>query len=205
MGGVKPALDPFEWSDCSAGSIWMPLGDQLISSGMATRVFFMPIAVAHATARDWLPGGTAFGKLTTAIDLANRNKIKFDYAFWQQGDSDTRTPGRQYYQQMRDVIKYVSLNLKVGKWIVARGAGCAENTRKEIVNSQLTIGRQPLYRRYAGPDSSTLLPSDRSGGCGLSENGQWKMAALWAESIRAADKAEDLYQKEFLLDYFRHR
>jgi hypothetical protein len=202
-GIIKSAQDPFEWSDCSGGSSWVLLGDKLIASGIASRVVFMPIAVARAKARDWLPGGAAFGKLTSALDVAKRNKVTFDYALWQQGYSDVGLSSNEYYYSIRDALAYISVRVKIGKWIIARGTGCPGVAAKEIVHGQLMIAGRPLYSRFVGPDATRLLPSDGWEECGLNRAGQGKMASLWFDSMRAAAEADMKYQKESLLYYFR--
>jgi hypothetical protein len=166
-------------------------------------VFIMPLGVERAKAKDWLAGGIRFAKLTSAIQVANRKGIKFDYAFWYQGYSDAGRPASAYFNDAKSVIKYVTLNLKVQKWIIARGGGCPALTVGGVAAAQTSLGRQPIYGRFLGPDSADLTTSFSSGTCSLNKLGQNKMAELWAQSMREADRLNEIYQKESLLYYFK--
>ena len=87
-GIQTPAKDPFDWSDCSQGSMWIPLGEKIIQNGLADNVTFMPIGVKGTSVSDWKEGGAAFAKLSSAISMTKEKSINVDYLFWHQGSSD---------------------------------------------------------------------------------------------------------------------
>ena len=202
-GAVKPAHDPFEWADCKGGSIWIPLGKQIINAGMADRVIFMPIGLARMRARDWLADGRAVSKLSSVTNLVVGRKIRFDYALWQQGYSDRGSSGPQYISDLSKVIKNVSLNMQITKWIIAQSAGCGAAVSTHIKVAQSQIALNPLFNRFLGPDISSLSSAYRSTECNFNEIGQQKVAQLWFRSMQEADTANVRYQKESLLYYFK--
>jgi hypothetical protein len=202
-GELKPAVDPLDLAECSGGSIWIPLGQQLINSRMADRIVLVSIAVRQASVADWLPRGKVFPRLKSVVELANLKKISFDYVFWQQGYSDEPYSAERYFNDLRAVIKYVSTNIKVGGWIIAKGTGCPGIVRKGVEEAQVRMGRLPIYRRFAGPDTNRLAPTYSFGNCGLNQDGQNQMATLWAKAVFEAEKNAGRFQKESLLFYFR--
>lgn len=202
-GSEKPARDPFELADCKGGSIWVPLGQKMVETGMADRVIFMPVGVAGARARDWQAGGRAYGKLLSVMSTAKARNIKFDYAFWQEGSADIGADPAQYANDLNKAVKAISINMNVGKWIIAQGAGCGDKRGGAINAAQLHYSRSPLFNRFPGPDMSGLDSTYRSDGCYFNELGQRELAQLWFRSIVAADSASLKYQKESFLYYFK--
>jgi hypothetical protein len=202
-GNETPASDPLTWAGCSGGSVWVPVGMQLVRDGVADRVIFLPLALPVASVRDWLPGGKAFGELKSAVDLAKRKEIRFDYVFWQQGYSDNRYNSTHYFNDLRLLMRYVTTNLSVGGWLVAKGTGCPGVSTPDLVSAQDRMARMPIYRRFPGPDTTRLDPETRFGSCGLNESGQAQLATMWVKALIEAERNKELYQKEALLNYFR--
>jgi hypothetical protein len=202
-GTIKSARDPFEWADCKNGSVWIPLGQEMISAGIADNVIFMPVGLARTKARDWLEGGRAFKKLMTVIATVKQHNIKFDYAFWQPGFSDSGASEAQHVNELGRVIKFVSLNINVDKWIIAQGAGCGVSTDPDIESAQLEVAGNRLFNRFPGPNTGSLGGAYRSNTCNFNERGQRKLAKLWLGSLVRAEEESEWLQKESLLYYFK--
>lgn len=202
-GSEKPAADPFEWSDCEGGSIWLPLGEQLYASGMAERVVFMPVTVEKAKLADWLGQGSAFRKLHTAMQVVRQRGIRFDYVLVQLGASDHTSSTGAYFNRLRAIVSNVHTVDSRAKLIFARGTGCPGDHAPQIVRAQTSYAEQPLSNRFIGPDLGALSPGLFSHGCVLSEAGQRQLAIMWAKAIRTAEVDSERYRKEALLYYFQ--
>jgi hypothetical protein len=202
-GNVKFAQDPLDWSGCTDGSIWIPLGEQLIRAGIAQDVVLLPIGLPKTRVEDWSPGGKAYSLLKAALDLAERKKIRFDYALWQQGHANADFSEGRYFNNMRGVIKYVSLRTRVDRWIIAQGSGCPGMKLEGVAAADERMGTLNIYNRFPGPNTKTLDMAYRYGQCGLIKSGQYQLAKMWVKSIMDADKRASSYQKESLLYYFR--
>lgn len=185
-GEVKTASDPFEWSDCKQGAMWMPLGKLLIDTGLASKVTFMPIGIGGTTVADWQEGGAAFPKLNTALNLITQRGIKFDYAFWHQGSSDFGTVPNVYETRLAAVIKFVARNIQVEKWLVAVHSRCSGKWDRDIEAAQLRVSAPAGDNIFRGPDNNSLDDTYRFDGCHLNARGQEAMAGLWLESIKHA-------------------
>jgi len=185
-GGVKAASDPFDWADCKQGSMWMPLGKQLIDAGIASKVTFMPIGVGATTVADWQQGGRAFAKLNSAIDVVKRNNIQFDYAFWHQGSSDAGLKREVYASRLTGVLAYVSKNVKISSWLIALHSRCNGIWDREIEAAQLSISTLPGDRIFVGANNNSLDETYRFDSCHLNVKGQDAMANLWLEAIKNA-------------------
>lgn len=203
-GRIIPASDPFLWADCSQGSMWVPLGDRIISSGIAKTVTIMPIGIRGTSVSDWLPQGSAFDKLEKAISVANSRSIRFDYAFWHQGSSDVGRDPKAYARNLSQVLRHISLNLKIDKWIIARHSKCGDSFDQMISKAQYQVSMNYFARRFPGPDNNKLGEDFRFDGCHLNKAGQEKMAELWLDSIMQANKIDPSIQKESLLHFFRN-
>ncbi|MGX4640634.1 hypothetical protein [Massilia sp. SYSU DXS3249] len=201
-GREQAAADPLLLADCKGGSIWLPLGEEMIRTGFARKVVFVPIGVSNVNVHDWLQGGRAADRLSLAIKAATAMGVDFDYLLW-QGGSDKNLSGEQYIGAVRSFIRMVSLNIKIKKWVIGRGARCDKTIGGPDVDTQLRRAANPIFNRFQGPHTSTLGSEYRTGACTFTEQGQRKMAALWFESIKKADAGSDRYQKESLLHYFR--
>jgi hypothetical protein len=202
-GQEEPAFDPFEWADCDQGSMWMPLGSEIIRSKLADKVVFMPIGMSSTKVADWLQGGIAYDKLQSALKIAKKRGIKFDYAFWLQGYSNIGSNKNKYAADLSTILKSVSRNIRVGKWIIARQSGCFSSADRDISNVQRLFGHNYVFNRYEGPDSNAIENKYRFSGCDLNKEGQEEMAKLWLSSIMKAERNGAIYQKESLLQFFR--
>lgn len=203
MGNIVPAADPFVWADCTAGSMWMPLGERILAVGLANPVVFMPLGVAGTKAEDWLAGGRAFAKLQKALELIKQKDIQFEYAFWHQGTADIGTPPQQYESTVKNVIRFVNANVRVKKWLVAQHSACNGRIDVSLAQAQRKIAGNNMQNLFPGPDTNQLDAGFRSDGCHLNQKGQLRMAELWLESMRNSDRLYDLIQQETLLNLFR--
>jgi hypothetical protein len=185
-GNIVAAKDPFDWADCSKGSMWMPLGRKIIESGIVQKVVFMPIGVDSSHVQDWQEGGSAFGKLNAAIALIKEKNIKFDFVFWHQGSSDIGMSRDEYFSRLSSVATYVNANLQVGGWIVAQHSRCFGRYDEGIEAAQKMFGDSPSNKRYLGPNNNLLGDEFRFDSCHLNQKGQEEMASLWLASIRKA-------------------
>ncbi|GLS98537.1 hypothetical protein GCM10007918_58290 [Piscinibacter gummiphilus] len=202
-GAEKPAGDPFDWADCQGGAQWVPLGEALLRLGRADRVVFLPVGVQRARAADWLTDSPARTRLQAALAMARAHHMRFDYALWQQGMADAGTPRSEHATQVDAVIKSINRQVRIGKWLIARQSGCAGQPDPDISSAQLQAARDPLHRRFPGPDVDALGAAYRVDGCRLNRAGQEEMARRWVRAMGEADAEYTRYQKESLLHYFR--
>lgn len=183
-GEIKVASDPFDWADCNKGSMWMPLGKKIVESGLARKVVFMPIGVSGSKVEDWQPGGSAFYKLNSALNLALQHGINFDFVFWHQGSSDIGTEKLTYNSRLNSVIDYVNNKVKVDRWLIAVHSRCAGQYDAGIEAAQISIGSMHEKRQFFGPNTNMLGNEFRTDACHLNKSGQEKMASLWLDSIK---------------------
>jgi hypothetical protein len=201
-GNKIPSSDPFLFADCQNGSTWILLGRKIITANYARSVTFMPIGVEGMSVNDWLPGGKAFEKLSNAIIITKEKSIRFDYAFWYQGPADADPPSDQYAKKLSQVLKYISINAHVNKWIIAQYSKCRALSDNEIAKAQIEVASRNILRRFPGPNTNALGSEFRYDNCHLNFKGQEIMADLWFQSMVSADKANSAVQKESLLKYF---
>lgn len=187
-GTVKAASDPFEWADCRNGSMWMPLGKKIIEAGIARKVVFMPIGIAATKVEDWQVGGTAFGKLTSAIAQIQKRGMIFDFAFWHQGFSNSGTEKSVYINKVSSVLDYVDSKVKIDRWLIAVHSRCYDGYDRNIEAAQVVLGGMSELRRYPGPNNNLLGNEYRFDSCHLKQIGQEKMALMWLDSVKAALK-----------------
>lgn len=51
------AQDPLIWADCTEGSLWIPMGKELIERKITDQVNLLQIGVSGTKVQDWLPAG----------------------------------------------------------------------------------------------------------------------------------------------------
>jgi hypothetical protein len=185
-GSIKVAQDPFEWADCSNGSMWMPLGKRLIDGGLAKKVVFMPIGVGGSKVSDWQEGGTAYAKLNSVFGLIKDKGLHFDLALWHQGSSDIGTDPINYYDRLTDVVNNIDAHAAIGKWIVALHSRCNGSYDQKIEDTQKSFATLASTNHYLGPNNNLLGNEYRIDGCHLNQAGQEIMASMWYDSIKNA-------------------
>lgn len=191
----------FEWSDCNDGAVLMPLGEELIKSGVADRVIFMPVGVEGSGVEDWLAGGRAIEKLKLALKKTSATNTRFDYVFWQGNLVNSDMAPSDYQQSVSKVLKSVKLQANADKFIISSSANCqpAQPLKKT------TLRWDPLYNRFSGPDLLALNGDYRADQCNFNQRGYKKMAQLWVQSIAEAEALSQRYQKESVLYYFKKK
>jgi hypothetical protein len=185
-GSIKAAQDPFEWADCTKGSMWMPLGKRIIEARIAKQVTFMPIGVAGSKIADWQSGGPDFGKLNEAINLVKKNGVSFDFAIWHQGSADFGMSRNEYATRLLSIISYVNQKIPVKRWLIGVHSRCWGGYDAEIEAAQRSVADAPASNRYLGANTNTLDDSLRVDQCHLNQKGQEQAAALWLDAIQNA-------------------
>lgn len=203
-GNITPYLNSRDWADCKNGLIWMSLGKKMISSGFAERVIFMPVNLIGNQFSYWLPKGEKFNELEKALKITTANSIKFDYAIWHQESYNTSDDKGAHGNNLLNLLKFISINFSIEKWLISGYSNCKENYSKEIEFKQREIGSSFTIRRFRGPSLNELGPEYRIDACNLNKNGYEKITELWYSSIKTADSINNLIQKETLLKYFRN-
>jgi hypothetical protein len=191
----------FEWSDCNDGAVLMPLGEELIKSGLADRVIFLPVGVEGGGVEDWQDGGRAIEKLKLALTKANANNTRFDYVFWQGNMVSADVAPNEYQQSISKVLKSVKLQTNADKFIISSSVNCQANDTPR----KTTLRWDPLYNRFSGPDLQALGGDYRADHCNFNQRGYKKMAHLWVQSISEAETLSQRYQKESVLYYFKKK
>lgn len=201
-GILEIARNPLMLKNCYRGSIWLPLGKELIASKMANRVIFFNIEKPNASIDQWLPNGEMWPNIEAAMSLAQKQGFKFDYALWLQGASDVHRTSSTY--PLAKVLKLISLQIPIEKWIIARFSACYGQSNPVIERTQVhVIEGGGLLRRFAGPNINELDKRYKTDGCYLNQSGQEKVASLWLESMTRADRRNSEVQSESLLGLFR--
>lgn len=203
-GSEKPAADPLDWADCRRGSTWVPLGRQLIEAGMADKVIFMSIALSGTKASDWqTPEGKAYPKLQKAIGVLQQKGVKFDFAFWQQGDADIGGNAPRYTRSLRVAMHHIAMSVPIRTWLIAHQSSCHGKRDPKIAQAQSFAAMNYLMDHFPGPDTDALGSAERFDGCNLNQAGQEKMARAWLAAMQAARADSAKVQKESLLYYFK--
>ncbi|QWL59276.1 hypothetical protein HQ400_14300 [Aeromonas jandaei] len=203
-GKIIKARDPFIWADCKGGSMWMPLGDKIIKSHIASSVIFMPIGVGGTKVSDWLEGGETYKKLELALNLIRKKHIKFDYIFWHQGTSDIGTDPALYKKNFLRLTKIVKQAIPDNTpWLIARHSMCSGNFDQKIeaIQTDIAIG-SPFF--HEGPNNNILDEKYRFDNCHLNKLGQEKMADMWLESLKNSIKKRTSIERETLIHLFRY-
>lgn len=203
-GDEEIARDPFDWADCDKGSIWIPLGELFIESGVATRVIFMPIGVKGSSIGDWSnPNSIVFKKRLHVTSLVKHKRIRFDYALWLQGSSDVGTSPINYGQNLGRLLRSISKDIPINKWLIAQHSKCGNLFDERIAEEQLRVGSAHLLGRFLGPNINALGNEFRFDGCHFNKKGQKRVARLWFDAINESERIDNLIQKETMLYYFK--
>lgn len=188
----------FPWAICEGGAEVVAIAQRLMEDVSVDRVIFLPVAAAGTKSHDWLVGGKAFENLNSALQVAKDNNIGFDYALWQGGLVDGSVESG-YKSNVWRVMKYITLNAKVDKWIIAPSASC----QRKVNDLPIFMRRDVVLNHFAGPDIGSFAGNYRSDPCTLNALGNRKMAEQWFSTMRDADILSSRYQKESLLYYFK--
>jgi hypothetical protein len=200
-GQTVIARDPLALAGCDGGSVWVPLGQSMISARIADKVVFVPMAFDASSVDDWQVGGRAYRKLMLSVQ--NLRDRRFDYILWQKNFHEAEGATSDYFNKLRKIVRSISLNIPFDKWIIAEGLTCGDRGSLEQRKAEIQLANNPVLNRYPGPSPHQLDKKFFSTDCKLNEAGQREMAGRWLNSIIAADASSEKYQKEALLYYFR--
>jgi hypothetical protein len=202
-GAAVPARALLAEPACAEGSLWPLVGQQLARAGVATSTTFLVLAESGGKVVDWLPGGIHHFRIKAAVELARRQRTRFDYVLFQPGCADAVSDIEKQAMDLLALSKYLVRKANVRNSMVAQGAVCPRASRPLRYRGQDRIWRAPIYGRYLGPDTSALGPAYAYGSQGLNEAGQVQLATKWADAIASVEKSGSYYQRESLLHYFR--
>lgn len=172
-----PAPGVFDGSD--RGNFYPAFGDALYR---ATGVPVMIAAVGKggSFAREWLPGTECHRYLMNRIKQLGAVTA----VLWHQGESDYDTPGDEYFDTMKQIIRSTDL-----PWFVAVA------TKLYPEQPEVTQIREAQKRLAAehvalpGPDTDTLGAEYRDyTAAHFNEKGLVRHGEMWAESVLAAMK-----------------
>lgn len=184
---------------CTGTNTWTRFGEQILRMHKVEKIRFVSIGKSDLIMDELLLDGPIRTRLGTVIDDANRLHRRFDYVLVQQGES-----GSGYQYKLGRFMRMVSREVRVDKWIVAQVSGCDGVSDKKILAAQAHTGSNPLFSRYLGPNIDALGKEYRiDGKCAFNEAGERKLAALWIDAVRKADAADEIFQKESLLYFFK--
>ncbi|MDO5638395.1 MAG: sialate O-acetylesterase [Neisseria sp.] len=189
-GRRVPAKDPLLWASSDGGSLWMPLGRKILQAKLADSVTFMPIGKGGTSLENWLtPGSYVNGKMYRALEIIERNNIKFDYVFFLQGSSDVGTPMKDYATRFYTLHHIIQGRLKKSgsdpAWIIARHTRCGDLYDADIVAVQHAIGRRDNQKHYfVGPDTNPVAMRYRRDRCHLNQAGQELVSDMWLQSLK---------------------
>lgn len=198
-GSELPFRSPFSWDECADGTLLTSLGQDILRSGMADRVIFMPVGVEGSHIEDWLAGGRAQEKLKLALHEAVSKNIRFEYVLWQGALVDGMISASGYQSNVQRILKVVKMNIVVDKFIISNSI----SLRREKFSRNVMHPWDPLVGRFAGPDLSGLGNAYRSDDGNFNLLGKRKVAQLWLRSMQDANAKSLQYQKESLLYYFK--
>jgi hypothetical protein len=191
----------FAWDECAESDVLLPLGQDLIKSGMANRISFMPVGMPGTTIDDWSAGKPAYEKLKVALDIANSRNIKFDYVFWQGGIVDSERSVSNYSEGINKVMRAIKLSAKAQKFIISRSITCLDLPN----GPNVTDIWNPLANRFAGPKLADLGGEYYANRCAFNSLGNKKVAQLWVNAIVDAEVQGKSLQRETLLYYFKRK
>lgn len=198
-GSELPFHAPFAWDECTDGTLLTSLGQDILRSGMADRVIFMPVGVEGSHIEDWFAGGRAQEKLKLALHEAASNNVRFEYVLWNGALVDGPISASHYQINVQKILKVVKMSTAADKFIISKSISVG----KEKFPRSVMHPWDPLVGRFAGPDLRVLGDAYRSDDGNFNLLGKRKLAELWLRSMQDADAESQRYQKESLLYYFK--
>ena len=203
-GRVIPAVDPLSGGGgCMKGSIWIPLGERLIASGIAQEVVFVHVSANSAKVDSFKEGGELYAPLINVLRIVAEKKAKIDYALWMQGASEKGISAVSYATQLQSLIRAVESKVTVDRWLVATYSGCFGNIDPEVARAQRRLGGIYFKRMFAGPDVNSVEARYWSSSCALNRAGQQKLAEAWMPAILNSSAILKKIETETLLKFFK--
>ena len=184
-GKCHVAGSPMLGASGDGGEFLTLLADRLIDDDVYRSVIIVPSGIGGTPIALWRRNGQLNDMLLRTLKGLPPG-YKVTQVLWQQGESDflLATPPADYVASFRSLVDvlaengvdaplYISISTKCGPWTA--------NNPIAVAQRSLIDGR----RVFLGIDSDGLLGAkDRYDDCHLSESGQRKTAAAYAEAIK---------------------
>jgi len=173
----------------TAGSPWPDLGDFLVDY-LQVPVGIIPVGQGSTEVADWLPGGSYYPRITTALATTSLNGVRA--ILWHQGESDTiapATPQATYVSRLQTIIAQSRANAGYSvPWGVARASWLASTegtgAQEAIVAAQnQVIAADPLV--FGGPETNDFHLRGLTNGTGphFNDAGLQEHGRLWKEAV----------------------
>jgi carbohydrate esterase-like sialic acid-specific acetylesterase len=184
-GKCHVAASPLLGASGDGGEFLTLLADRLIKHDVYRSVIIVPFGIGGTQIAPWQRHGPLNDMLLRTLrDLPPGYRVT--QAIWQQGESDflLATPPGDYIASFRSLVDvltengvdaplYLSISTKCGPWTADNPIAAAQ---RSLIDDR---------RVFLGVDSDALLaPKDRFDDCHLSESGQRRTAAAYADAIR---------------------
>jgi hypothetical protein len=183
-GKCHVAASPLLGASGDGGEFLTLLADRLIEDDLYRTVIIVPSGIGGTQIAPWRRNGPLNDMLLRTLrDLPPGYRVT--QVIWQQGESDflLATPAADYVASFRSLVDvltengvdaplYLSVSTKCGPWTADNPVAAAQ---RSLIDNK---------RVFLGVDSDALLaPKDRFDDCHLSESGQCKTAAAYADAI----------------------
>jgi hypothetical protein len=184
-GKCYVAGSPLLGASGDGGEFLTLLADRLIDDDVYRSVIVVPAGIGGMAIALWQRNGQLNDMLLRTLKGLPPG-YKVTQVLWQQGESDflLTTPPADYVASFRSLVDvlvengvdaplYISISTKCGPWTANNPIAVAQ---RSLIDSR---------RVFLGVDSDGLLETkDRFDDCHLSESGQRKTAAAYAEAIK---------------------
>jgi hypothetical protein len=184
-GKCHVAGSPMMGASGDGGEFLTLLADRLIDDDVYRSVIIVPSGIGGMPIALWRRNGQLNDMLLRTLGGLPPG-YKVTQVLWQLGESDflLATPADDYVAAFRSLIGvlgengvdaplYISISTKCGPWTADNPIAAAQ---RSLIDDR---------RVYLGVDTDALLAAkDRYDGCHLSESGQRKTAAAYAEAIK---------------------
>lgn len=190
-GSFYPCTDPLKGAAGIRGSVWSRLGDMLVDNGFAKTVIIAPCAIGGTTLQQWKPGGINNHYITETIRHLQSKGLTITHILWHQGEANNagslsypfaQQNALQYQHDFRELIaqiRSIGVNAPVFPAIATQ---CKQPSDTLLQNAQRGLASDSL-RIFNGPDTDALGDEYRFDGCHFNEEGLYKHAQLWADTI----------------------
>jgi hypothetical protein len=190
-GRCYAAASPLLGSENEKGEFITPMADALVSSGKFSHVVIVASAIGGSRVSQWASGGDLNGMIMSTLATL-KDRYQVTDVVWHQGEADkvANTSERDYessFLSFTQTLAQAGVNAPV---FVAVASKCAfPGSSPWSRDNAVSRAQQALIddrRFFLGVDSDALLSeADRRDGCHMSETGQLKVAASYANAIEA--------------------
>lgn len=183
---------------CGDNRIWRELKRKILRLRGVQEVSFVKFHIVGPSS-GWLVDPDSVRNLKRIVGTGENGWIKFDYALWEGKIGVDEIQLRQYIGDVHKVIRFLSKNIFIEKWIISPSVRCNELSR---INPKLAMWN-PMFRQFPGPDLGKLAGGAQRPDCRLGDSDRQKLTEYWLSAITEADRKSDIYQKEALLFFFK--